>query len=224
MSETDEARPAMFSPEAGIGVPLAVAGFGFSVLVLGLANARIFSPTAGVFFQPVALGMGAFCLLIGGLFEFRANNTFGGTFAIAYAGFLLTTAMILRWFADDISTVAGALAFGDAFGSWLFMWGVFTVMLSLGAYYINMPAFLAFVLLAAAYFVLGFANIMNPSDTVTFLTKLGGWILIIDGLVAWYLSWAAAINSLVPDKLPLWPYPYSQAEATAPTPTPAVHA
>ena len=224
MSESMTPRPAMFSPEAGIGVPLAVAGFGFSVLVLGMANARVFSPNAGAFFVPVALGMGAFCLLIGGLFEFRANNTFGGTFAIAYAGFLLTTGLILRWFADDISTLAGALAFGDAFGSWLFLWGIFTVMLSLGAYYINLPAFLAFVLLAAAYFVLGFANVMNPSDTVTFLTKLGGWILIADGLVAWYLSWAASINSLVPDKLPLWPYPYSQAEATAPTPTPAVHA
>ncbi len=161
--------------------------------------------------------MGAFSLLIGGLFEFRANNTFGGTFAVAYAGFLLTTALILRWFSGDISTVAGALAFGDAFGSWLLLWGVFTVLLSVGAWYINMPAFLAFALLAVAYFILGFANIMNPSDTVTFLTKLGGWVLIVDGIVAWYLSWAASINSLVPDKLPLWPYPYSQAESTAPT-------
>ena len=59
---------------------------------------------------------------------------------------------------------------------------------------------------------------------MTFLTKLGGLILIVDGLVAWYLAWAASINSIVPDKLPLWPYPYSQAEAAAPTPTPAVHA
>ena len=44
---------------------------------------------------------------------------------------------------------------------------------------------------------------------MTFLTKLGGWVLIIDGICAWYLSWAASLNSLVPDKLPLWPYPYS---------------
>ncbi len=223
MSDED-ARPAMFSPEAGIGVPLAVAGFGFSVLVLGLANARIFSPNAIGIFVPVAMATGGFCLLIGGLFEFRANNTFGGTFAVLYAGFLLTTGLILRWFAGDISTVAGALAFGDAFGSWLLLWGVFTVLLSVGAWYINMPAFLAFALLALAYFVLGFANIMNPSDTVTLLTKIGGWVLIIDGICAWYLAWAASLNSLVPNKLPLWPYPYTHAEATAPTSTPAVHA
>ena len=40
----DEARPALFTPEAGIGVPLAVAGVGFAVLVLGMANARWFNP------------------------------------------------------------------------------------------------------------------------------------------------------------------------------------
>jgi succinate-acetate transporter protein len=194
------------------------------VLVLGLANARVFSPNAIGIFVPVAMATGGFCLLIGGLFEFRANNTFGGTFAVLYAGFLLTTGLILRWFAGDISTVAGALAFGDAFGSWLLLWGVFTVLLSVGAWYINMPAFLAFALLALAYFVLGFANIMNPGDTVTLLTKIGGWVLIIDGICAWYLAWAASLNSLVPDKLPLWPYPYSHAEATAPTSTPAVPA
>jgi len=95
----------MFAPEAGIGVPLAVAGFGFSVLVLGLANARVFSPNAIGLFVPVAMATGGFCLLIGGLFEFRANNTFAGTFAVLYAGFLLTTGLILRWFAGDITTV-----------------------------------------------------------------------------------------------------------------------
>ena len=222
---SDDESPRLFTPEAGIGVPLAVAGFGFSVLVLGMANARWFNPAAVGFFVPVALATGAFCLLIGGLFEFRANNTFGGTFAVLYAGFLLTTALILRWFGADISTAAGALAFGDAFGAWLLLWGVFTLMLSWGAYYLNLPAFLAFVLLAAAYIVLGFANIMNPGDTVTFLTKLGGWLLIADGVCAWYLAWAAAMNSVVADRLPLWPYPYAKAEATAPPmQTPAITA
>ena len=175
-----------------------------------MANARVFSPAAIGLFVPVAMATGGFCLLIGGLFEFRANNTFGGTFAVLYAGFLLTTGLILRWFAGE-STVAGALAFGDAFGTWLFLWGVFTVLFSVGAWYINMPAFLAFALLAVAYFVLGFANIMIRA-TPDVLAKLGGWVLILDGICAWYLSWAAAINSLVPDKLPLWPYPYTRAE------------
>jgi hypothetical protein len=210
-----------FAPEAGVGVPLAVAGFGFSVLMLGLANARVFTPNAVGIFVPVALGTGAFTLLIGGLYEFRANNAFGGTFAVIYAGFLLTTAIIIRYYGPGIITVAGALGYGDAFGTWLLLWGVFTVLLSVGAYHINLFAFMAFALLALAYFILGIANIANPGDTVTFLSKLGGWVLVLDGLCAWYLSWASLMNGMIGSNLPLRPYPYNTAEvAAAPAPPP----
>ena len=74
-----------------------------------------------------------------------------------------------------------------------------------------MPAFLAFILLALAYLILGIANINDGADTT--LTKVGGWVLIVDGIVAWYLSWALAVNPLVARKLPLWPHPYSNRTA-----------
>lgn len=201
-----------FAPEQGVGVSLAVGSFGFSVLMLGLADARVFTPNAVGIFVPVALGLGAFGLLIGGLVEFRANNLFGGTFAVFYAGFLLATGLMLKLFSPAIIVTAGAGGFGDAFGVWLLLWCVFTVMLSLGAYYINLPAFLAFVLLAVGYLLLGLASIAGANDTAEFLTKAGGWVLIADGLVAWYLSWALAVNPLAGDRLPLWPHPYRAQE------------
>jgi succinate-acetate transporter protein len=224
--QTDQApaQPAANPPQAGVGVSLAVGSFGFSVLVLGMADARVFTPNAIGIFVPVALAMGAFGLLIGGLFEFRANNIFGGTFACFYAGFLLTTGIILRFFSSAIIEVAKAGGFGDAFGTWLLLWCAFTAMLSVGAYYINMPAFLAFVLLAIAYLLLGLASIIGTGSGVETLTKVGGWVLIADGLVAWYLSWALAVNPLAGDRLPLFPYPYARGETkeapadTAPLP------
>jgi uncharacterized protein len=202
-----------FAPQAGIGVSLSVGVFGFSVIMLGLASARVFNPAAAGIFVPVALGLGAFGLLLGGVFEMRANNVFAGTFSLLYAGFLLATGLILREFSADISSVAGALAFGDAFGSWLLLWCVFTAGLTYAAYYVNMPAFLAFALLTVAYLLLGLANISNPGDTATLLTKLGGWVLIADGLCAWYLSWGLAVNSVVGERIPLFPHPYASAEA-----------
>jgi succinate-acetate transporter protein len=201
-----------YAPEQGMGVPIAVGSFGFSVLVLGLANAELFTPDAIGIFVPVAMATGALGLFTGGLFELRANNIFAGTFALFYAGFLFSTALILRYFSPGIIDAAGDGGFGDAFGAWLVLWGIFTVLLSVGAYHINMPAFLAFVLLAIPYFLLGFANIIGPGDTADLLTQLGGWILIADGAVAWYLSWALAVNPLIEDRLPLWPYPYSTSE------------
>src|SRR3954466_8679292 len=202
-----------FAPQAGIGVSLSVGVFGFSVIMLGLAEARIFNPAAAGIFVPVALGLGATGLIFGGVFEMRANNVFAGTFSLLYAGFLIATGLMLREFAADISSVAGALAFGDAFGSWLLLWCVFTAGLTYAAYYVNMPAFLAFALLTVAYLLLGLANISNAGDMATFLNKAGGWVLIADGLAAWYLSWGLAVNSVVGERIPLYPYPYSTATA-----------
>ena len=213
ISNAAPAAPASNPPQPGVGVSLSVGVFGFSVLMLGLAQARVFSPAAVGIFVPVAMGLGAFGLLFGGYFELRANNVFAGTFSFLYAGFLLATGLILRTFSPGIIEAAGALGFGDAFGSWLLLWCVFTAGLTLAAYHINLPAFLAFGLLAVAYLLLGVANISNPGDMATFLSKAGGWVLIADGLAAWYLSWGLAVNSVIGDKIPLYPYPYSQAAA-----------
>ena len=193
-------RPASFEPQAGIGLPIAVGTFGFSVLMLGIPNAGLITGAAATIFIAVAFGTGAFGLFIGGMMEYRANNIFGGTFALFYSAFLLTTAIMLRVFAAEME----APAFAAGFGTWLLLWCVFTFMLSWAAWYINMPAFLAFVLLAVGYLLFGFANLSGSAV----LGTIGGWVLIADGLVAWYLSWALAVNPVIGNKLPLWPYPY----------------
>src|SRR3954447_15576413 len=169
-----------FAPQAGIGVSLSVGVFGFSVLMLGMASARIFTPAATSIFVPVAIGLGVFGLLLGGIFEMRANNVFAGTFSLLYAGFLLATGLILRGtFSPTLLTDAGAGGVGDAFGTWLLLWCVFTAGLTIAAYQINMPAFLAFALLALAYLLLGWANIAGGAGSfTTFLTKAGGWVLV----------------------------------------------
>src|SRR5262249_47716010 len=144
---------------------------------------------------------------------------FAGTFSLLYAGFLFATGLILRGtFSPTLLKDAGAGGFGDAFGTWLLLWCVFTAALTIGAYHINMPAFLAFRLLALAYLLLGWANIAGGTGSfTTFLTKAGGWVLVVDGLCAWWLSLGLAINSVIGDRIPLVPYPYGEAaKAEAP--------
>jgi succinate-acetate transporter protein len=202
-----------FAPQAGIGVSLSVGVFGFSVIMLGLASAHVFTPLATAIFVPVAIGLGTFGLLLGGIFELRANNVFAGTFSLLYAGFLLSTGLILRGtLSPALLRDAGAGGFGDAFGTWLLLWCVFTAALTIAAYHINLPAFLAFALLALAYLLLGFANIGESGSTVNFLNKAGGWVLVADGLCAWWLSLGLAINSVIGERIPLMPYPYGAAQ------------
>lgn len=200
----DPAPSTAFAPEAGVGTPLAVGAFGFSVLMLGIPSAELIAPEAVGAFAAVAFGTGAVGLLIGGLMELRANNVFGGSFALFYSSFLFTTALMLRFLSVEMEEAA----FADAFGTWLLLWFVFTVMLSWGAWYINMPAFMAFALLAVAYLLLGLANFVGSADAAQALTQVGGFVLIADGLVAWYLSWGLAVNGMVGDRVPLWPHPY----------------
>jgi succinate-acetate transporter protein len=197
-----------FRPEAGVGTPVAVGTFGFSVLMLGIPNSGLITAGAVGVFSAVAFGTGAFGLLIGGLMELRANNVFAGSFALFYSAFLLTTALMLRFLAVEMDPAA----FASAFGTWLLLWCVFTFLLSWAAWHLNMPAFLAFVLLAVAYLLFGLANFVG-SPAAQALTTAGGWVLIADGLVAWYLAWGLAVNPVVGGKVPLFPHPYGRSVA-----------
>jgi hypothetical protein len=194
-----------FYPDVATGVPLAVACFGFSLAVLSLSNAHIVSPAAIGLFIPVAMVTGGLGMFTGGVAEFRRGNTFGATFGVIYACFLITTGVILQFFQPRITAVAGADHFGDAFGAYLILWAIFTAMLTVGARYINLPAFIAFALLAIVYLVLGINNIVQPASTT--LAKIGGWVGLVDSAAAWYLSSALVLNATIGrDVLPLFPY------------------
>jgi uncharacterized protein len=198
------AAPAAPQLQVASGVPLAVFAFGFSVITLSLANAELFNLNAGLF-VPVAFGTGALGMLIGGLMEFRNGNLYGATFGVAYACFLFTTPMILRWFGPEIALdrVAGVGGFGDSFGAYLILWAIFTAFLTYGAYYVNLPAFLAFFLLVLVYLGAGIVNITAPESN--FLLNLTGWIGLLDGICAWWVGFGLVLNDMGPR--PIIPMP-----------------
>jgi len=201
-------EPPRYFQEAASGVPIAVIAFGFSVIALSLANAEIIQLEANLF-VPVAFGTGALGMLVGGLAELRNGNLFGATFGLAYACFLFTTALMLRWFAPEIAAedAAGASGFGDAFGAYLIMWALITALFAYGAYYINLPAFLAFVLLTLVYLGVAIVNITEPGSNT--LLNISGWLGILDGLCAWWVGMGLTLNTMGPHpRIPMIPYPY----------------
>jgi uncharacterized protein len=208
MSDTAPSAPAQEAPryyqEGATGVPIAVFSFGFSIIMLSLANAELFNTNAGLFI-PVALGTGALGMLVGGIVEFRNGNLFGATFGVAYACFLFTTPMILRWFGPEIALdrVAGVGGFGDSFGAYLLLWAIFTAFLTYGAFYVNLPAFLAFFLLVIVYVLVGIVNITAPDSN--FLLNLAGWVGLADGICAWWVGFGLVLNDMGPR--PIIPMP-----------------
>jgi uncharacterized protein len=211
--------PAMWAPGPGHaypvtagGVPLAGFAFAFAVGMLGLVETGILSSAANDIFIATCFGIGSVGLLIGGLWEFRGGELFGGTFGVGYAGFLFSTALILKFFAGPIITAGGVLAFDHAFAAWLIMWALFTLVFAVGARSINLPAFSAFSLAFIVLVVLAIANLGGTASWATDVTKIGGWVCLLDCFAAGYLAAAIVINvTLAREVLPLFPAKSRQA-------------
>jgi hypothetical protein len=199
-------------PASAPGVPLEGFAFAFAVGFLGLVETGILSSAANDIFVATCFGIGAVGLLIGGLWEFRGGELFGGTFGVGYAGFLFSTALILKFFAPAIITAAGPLAFDHAFAAWLILWALFTAVFAIGARSISWAAFAPFALAFVVLVVLAIANLGGTASWTGTVSKIGGWVAILDGLAAGYLASAILLNvTLGRELLPLWPAKSRQA-------------
>lgn len=188
------------------GVPLAVIGFGFAIITLSLFNVGALDAGAFSFFPIMAMGTGALAMLIGGIWEARSANVFGATFGVAYACFLLTTGALLQFFAPGIREAAGEVVFNQAFGAYLLIWTVFTAVMTIGSFYVNLPALLAFALLTIVYLFAGLSNLVT-GDASVILTRIAGWAGLLDGVAAWYLGLGILLNVMSGRTLmPMRPY------------------
>ena len=193
-------------PATAPGVPLSAFAFAFAVGFLGLVQTGILSSAANDIFIATCFGIGAVGLLIGGLWEYRSGELFGGTFGVGYAGFLFSTALILKFFAPAIITAAGPLAFDHAFAAWLIMWALFTAVFAIGARSISLAAFAPFSLAFVVLVVLAVANLGGTASWADTVGKIGGWVAILDGFAAGYLASALLLNvTLGKELLPMWP-------------------
>jgi hypothetical protein len=213
INQVSESAPGMWAPGPGHaypatapGVPLAAYAFAFAVGFLGLIQTGILSSAANDIFIATCFGIGAVGLLIGGLWEFRGGELFGGTFGVGYAGFLFSTALILKFFAPAIITAAGPLAFDHAFAAWLIMWALFTGVFAIGARSISLAAFAPFSLAFVVLVVLAVANLGGTASWTDTVSKIGGWVALLDGFAAGYLASALLLNvTLGKELLPMWP-------------------
>ena len=193
-------------PATAPGVPLSAFAFAFAVGFLGLVQTGILSSAANDIFIATCFGIGAVGLLIGGLWEFRGGELFGGTFGVGYAGFLISTALILKFFAGPIIAAGGLLAFDHAFAAWLILWALFTAVFAIGASSISLAAFAPFSLAFVVLVLLAIANLGGAASWTADVSKIGGWVALLDGFAAGYLGAAIVLNvTLGRELLPMWP-------------------
>ena len=202
-----------FYPPSASGMPLGLIAFGTSLGLLSMGNAEWYSLGAAIIIAPIAFGFGAVALILAGMWDFRSGNALAATWETAYGCFWLSVGLQVAIFGPAVVAGAGAAGAGDAFGSYLLIWALITAGFTVAMHFVARPALLAFALLTVVLVVLGFANMTAPGGTADDLRMIGGWLGIVNALMAFYIAFALILNDVTGRTvMPLWLYPYDKKD------------
>ena len=170
--------------------PLGLAGFGLTTVVLSAINAGLLTgdgATLTAVVVPLAFAYGGVAQIIAGLLEFKNGNTFGTVAFTSYGLFWWWYAFLI-WTAGAGWIKAPA---GNAVGLTLLMWGVFTFYMWIPTFRVNFALWSIFLLLWVTFLVLAGADLGMGARWRT----VGGWLGLLTGLDALYLSFAEVTNA-----------------------------
>ncbi len=187
------AEPVMADP-----APLGLGAFALTTFVFSLVNAGWIAqgsdPSQQIvnLFLPLALFYGGLAQLIAGLFEFRTGNTFALTGFVSFGAFWIALAT-MNLFARQGIIAETRLA--EAQG-WFFLgWAIFTAIMLIASFGLNVGLIVTFVLLLATFILLTIGDLMGgPEGPGAVWVNVGGYVGILTALAAWYVAAADVIN------------------------------
>ena len=164
--------------------PLGLMGFGMTTVLLNLHNAGLFPLDTMI----LAMGIfyGGLAQVIAGIAEIKRGNTFAATAFSSYGLFWLSLVFLL---------IAPKLGLGVSpapisMAAYLFMWGLFTLLMFFNTLRANAALMFVFFSLAVLFFLLSLSDGMGSPA----LGMVAGYEGVICGLSAVYLSIAEVAN------------------------------
>jgi len=171
----------------GNPAPLGLLGFGMTTVLLNLHNAGFYELNAMI----LAMGIcyGGIAQIIAGMMEWRKGNTFATTAFVSYGLFWLSLVTMivltkLGW---------GAASNDIAIAAYLAMWGLFTLVMFIGALRLNRALQIVFATLTILFFLLAYGDFANASPGFKHFTGYEG---IFCGFSAIYTGLAQVLNEL----------------------------
>jgi succinate-acetate transporter protein len=166
--------------------PLGMMGFGVTTLLLDLQHAGVVAP--GSLCLAVGIASGGLAQLFAGVMEWRKMNTFGTVAFVAYGLFWLSLAALL------VAPRLGLSASADRTGmaAYLFVWGLFTVVMSVATVRMSRAVMGVFFALTILFFLLAFADATGSAA----LERVAGVEGILCGLGAVYVGAAQVLNEV----------------------------
>lgn len=176
--------------------PLGLAAFGMTTILLNLHNIGFFN--LGAMILAMGLFYGGIAQVIAGILEFKNGNTFGFTAFTSYGFFWISLIFILIAPGMGLAETPSAAAMG----SYLVVWGIFTVIMFFATLRLNRVIQLVFASLALLFFLLALGEFTG----IALIKTIAGFEGIICGLLAIYLDMAELLNkSNIKATLPIWP-------------------
>ena len=165
--------------------PLGLLAFGMTTVLLNLHNAGLFPLTSMI----LAMGIfyGGIPQVIVGYMEWKKGNTFGTVAFTSYGLFWLTLVALialpkLGFEADNATSM----------GSYLFMWGAFTLCMYFGTLKNNHALQVIFASLTVLFFLLALSK-FTQTETIA---RIAGFEGILCGLSAAYAGVAQILNEV----------------------------
>src|ERR1700675_1216911 len=148
--------------------PLGLLGFGMTTVLLNFHNAGFYELNSMILAMGICYGGTA--QIIAGMMEWRKGNTFATTAFISYGLFWLSLVALiiftkLGW---------GAASNETAMATYLFMWGLFTLIMFIGTLRLNRALQFVFLSLTVLFFLLAYGDFANASPGFKHFTGYAG--------------------------------------------------
>jgi len=172
--------------------PLGLMAFGMTTVLLNLHNTGLYG--LGTMILAMGIFYGGLAQVIAGIMEFKKGNTFGTTAFCSFGFFWLTLVFLLvlpdmGWWSIKPSN--------EAFGTYLFMWGLFTAFMFIATLKLNRGLQTIFLSLVILFWLLAAHNFWEAGTTGTpIILRIAGLVGIFCGASAIYVSIAEVLNEV----------------------------
>lgn len=166
--------------------PLGLMGFGMTTVLLNFHNVGWFE--LGTMILAMGIFYGGLAQLVAGIMEWKKNNTFGTTAFCSYGLFWLSLVALI---------VAPKLGWAkapenSAMGAYLFMWGLFTLVMFIATLRLNRALQIVFGSLTVLFFLLAASDFTGSM----IIKRIAGWEGIFCGFSAIYTALAQVLNEV----------------------------
>ncbi|MFT9383453.1 MAG: acetate uptake transporter [Acetobacter orientalis] len=177
--------------------PLGLMGFGMTTVLLNLHNAGLVPMGSAILGMGLVFGGAA--QVIAGILEYQKGNTFGMTAFTAYGAFWISLVSLIalpHFGVGEPSTPA-------LMGSYLLIWGLFTLVMFFGTLRATKVHQIIFSSLTLLFLLLGLGDLLGEPT----LTHLAGYEGLFCGFSAIYLAAAEILEEQFQYAvLPVGPY------------------